>query len=552
MNAFLSVWTAVPWARARALASTRYGVVASALLAGAGPALAPPPFGLTPGLLGFALLLRLLAGADAVRPLRSAVWRAWLAGLAYFYISTSWVGEAFQVDAAEHGWQGPFAVAFLAGGLALLFAAAGLVYRCFGSRGARRILAFAAIFALEEWVRGHFLTGFPWDLVGEAWRAGSPMSQGAALAGAYGLTLITLILAAAPAIAFDQATPWRSRIWKLGGAFALFLVLWSYGAVRLALAPPAYTGVVVRVVQADIDQKDKGKPENLASILGAYGHLTAQHSTRKPDLIIWPEGAIPASMNDYLAPDTWTRIAVEQALAPGQTLLLGGYREVDSASGPRFYNSLVALRRTGAGIETVGVYDKYRLVPFGEYFPMDHLADVLGLKKLVHVGDGFSAGPPPRPLKLPSLPAVQPLICYESLFPSLPEPGILRAAAIVNISNDAWFGATSGPLQHLNIASYRAIETGLPMLRATPTGVSAVIDPYGRALSTLPHGAKAVLDAALPAPAAPPLYGLIKDRLFFILTTLALIVSIPPRFYVTAKSAAPGLLSRILVRRPPD
>jgi apolipoprotein N-acyltransferase len=551
MNARLSVWTAVPWARAKAWASTRYGVIACALLAGAGPALAPPPFGFTPGLLGFALLLRLLDGADAVRPLRSAFWRAWLAGLAYFYISTSWVGEAFQVDAADHGWQAPFAVGFLAGGLALLFGTSGLAYRWLAPQGARRVLVFAAVFALEEWVRGHFLTGFPWDLMGEAWRAGSPMSQGAALVGAYGLTLFTLILAAAPALLFDRVSR-RSRAWSLGGAFALFLALWSYGAVRLALARPANSSVLVRIVQADIDQKDKWKPENLASILGAYGRLTAAPAARRPDLIIWPEGAIPASMNDYLAPNTWTRIVVEQALSPGQTLLLGGYREVDSASGPRFYNSLVALRRTGAGVETVGVYDKYRLVPFGEYFPMDHLADVLGLKKLVHVGDGFSAGPRPRPLKLPGLPAVQPLICYESLFPSLPEQDILRPQAIVNISNDAWFGATSGPLQHLNIASYRAIETGLPMLRATPTGVSAVIDPYGRALATLPHGAKAVLDAPLPAPAAPPLYGLIKDRLFFILTTLVLIVSIPPRFYVTAKLAASGLLSRILMRRSPN
>ena len=552
MNALLSVWRAALWAHAKAFAATRYGVITGALIAGAGPALAPPPLGFTPGLLGFSLLLRLLDGTIERRRLRSAFWRAWLAGLAYFYISTSWVGEAFQVDAASHGWQGPFAVGFLAGGLGLLFGAAGLAYRWLAPQGARRALAFAAIFALEEWVRGHLLTGFPWDLVGEAWRAGSAMSQCAALAGAYGLTLITLVLATAPVVAFDLATPRRERIWTLGGAFALFLAIWSYGAIRLALARPAETNVVVRIVQADIDQKEKWKPENLASILGAYSHLTSAPAGRRPDLVIWPEGAIPASMNDYLAPNTWTRIAVEQALSPGQILLLGGYRGEDSASGLSYYNSLAALRRTGAGIEVVGVYDKHRLVPFGEYFPMDQLASVLGLKKLVHVGDGFSAGPRPRPLKLPGFPAVQPLICYESLFPALPAQVSDRPAAIVNISNDAWFGATSGPLQHLNIASYRAIETGLPMVRATPTGVSAVIDPYGRALSTLPHGAKAVLDGAMPAPAPSPPYALIGDGLFFILTTLVLIVSIPPRLYTTAKLATPGLLSGILVRRPPN
>lgn len=545
----MTAQVAAALARLRNFTATRAGAALASLGAGLAAAMAHPPFGFTPGLLGFAALLQLLDRVDGRRPLRSAFWRGWLAGLAYFFVSTSWVGEAFQVDAAAHGWQGPFAVGLLAAGLALLFGGAALAYRWSAPAGPRRLLAFAAWFSVEEWLRGHLLTGFPWDLVGEAWRAGSPMSQGAALVGAYGLTLATLILAAAPGLALDPRLPPRRRGEILAGAALALALVWSGGALRLALARPNLTPIAVRVVQADIDQKDKWKPENLAAILGAYGQLTAQPTPRRPDLVIWPEGAIPASMNDYLAPQTWTRLLVEQALTPGQVLLVGGYREVDGAAGPRFFNSLAALRRTPDGLVVIGLYDKHRLVPFGEYFPMDSLADALGLKKLVHVGDGFTAGPRPAPLAAPGLPALQPLICYESLFPSLPAPSSSRPSLIVNISNDAWFGATSGPLQHLNIASYRAIETGLPMVRATPTGVSAVIDPFGRPLKTLGHGQKADLDMVLPGPEAAPPYARFGDSLFFILAALVMIVSLPIRFYDAATHMVKAMASRGHSRR---
>jgi len=233
---------------------------------------------------------------------------------------------------------------------------------------------------------------------------------------------------------------------------------------------------------------------------------------------------VPAAVNDYLAPGTWTRAAIAGALRPGQTLLVGAYRVAGPPERPTYYNSLAAVRAGEAGdLRVVGLYDKFRLVPFGEYMPMDGVMSRIGFKKLVHVGDGFTPGPRPRPLVVPGLPPVQPLICYESLFPGFTREGAAASGAradwIVNVSNDAWFGATSGPIQHLNLASYRAIEEGLPIVRATPTGVSAVIDPFGRPLpdASLGLGKKGFIDAQLPEKLKPTFFSRAGDLLFWVL-----------------------------------
>jgi apolipoprotein N-acyltransferase len=188
------------------------------------------------------------------------------------------------------------------------------------------------------------------------------------------------------------------------------------------------------------------------------------------------------------------------SLQPGQLLLIGGYRYEGSVDAPVYYNSLVALRREPGDLVMAGVYDKHRLVPFGEYLPADGLLTAIGFKSMAHLGDGFATGPRPAPLAVAPGLKVQPLICYESLFPGLARPDA-GVRALVNVSNDAWFGVTSGPLQHLNLASYRAIEAGRPMIRATPTGVSAMVDAQGRVIDgqRLDLGARGVIDAPLPA-----------------------------------------------------
>ena len=477
---------------------------ALALAAGLAAALAHPPFGLLPGLLGYPLLLWLVDTADADRPLRSAFWRGWLAGLAYFAVGTWWIAEAFMVDAANQGWMDPFAVALMAGGVALFWGAACLVYRWAAVTGVARVLVFAGIFAGFEWLRGHVLTGFPWNLPGETWKAGSAMSQAAALVGAYGLTWLTLAMTASIVV-------WREgRAGKaaVGLAAATCAGLFLFGVARTQpdTAPSDTDQPTIRIVQADIKQSAKYDPAEFRRIVDAYVELTSRPypGGRVADIVVWPEGAIPDAIDNYLAPGTWTRAAIEGALKPGQTLLVGAYRVEGTQADYRVFNSLVAVRRTGEGLEASGVYDKHRLVPFGEFLPLDKLMGAWGVKTLVHVGDGFSAGPPPQPMHPAGLPVFQPLICYEGLYPGFTRNGARASGArpdfIVNVSNDAWFGATSGPLQHLNLSSYRAIEEGIPIVRATPTGVSALIDAGGAIIPGALHlGDSGVIDRTLPS-----------------------------------------------------
>ena len=392
------------------------------------------------------------------------------------------------------------------------------------------MLVFAGAFCLLEWLRGHVLTGFPWDLAGESWRAGSAISQGAALIGAYGMSWITVAASATPALLLDDGGGRRIGFGAVtAGALAL-ASLYGYGAARLDHGPPTTTRApVVRIVQPDIDEQADYTSERLRTIVQTYVDLTARSAARAPDIVVWPEGAIPAALNDYLAPTAWTRAAITGALKPGQTLLVGGYRVAGSPDAPVYYNSLMALRDQGGDLVETGVYDKYRLVPFGEYLPAAGLLKPLGIDKLVNVGDGFSTGPAPRPIAPVGVPRVQPLICYESLFPGFTRQGARfgRAAWIVNVSDDAWFGHTYGPLQHLNLASYRAIESGQPIVRATPTGVSAVIDAYGRIApgQRLDHGARGTIDAVLPPALVPTPYARVGSLAFWSLLALSAIAA---------------------------
>ncbi|MCR5878037.1 apolipoprotein N-acyltransferase [Phenylobacterium sp. J367] len=494
-----------------------------ALAAGLAAGLAHPPFGVLPGLLGYALILAML-DAEAPRPLRSAFFRGWLAGLGYFAIAVWWVVEAFLVDAAAHGWMAPFALVLLAGGLALFWGAAAVLYRWLAPPGMLRVLVFAGAFAGAEWVRGHIFTGFPWNLPGETWAAGSAPSQAAAAIGAYGLTWVTLALGAAPAVLFDKA----DRRWRvLAGALAAGALasLYAFGLGRLSHAVPvAADAPQIRVVQAMIDQKEKWRPENLRLIFQTYVRLSQRPSVRPPEIVVWPEGALPAVIDDLLAPSSDYGPALVAAFGDGQTLLMGANRvEVGADGDVKYFNSLVALRREAAGLRVTGVYDKHRLVPFGEFLPFGDLATKLGVRSLVHMPEDFTAGPPPVPVAPWGVPAVQPLICYEALFPGFTRAAVkrsgIRPAWILNVSNDAWFGQTSGPLQHLNLASYRAIEEGLPIVRATPTGVSAVIDAYGRVMpdARLGLGQLGVVDAPLPPALRPTLYGRVGDLPFALL-----------------------------------
>ncbi len=512
MKTSFATWIAsAPW-RGRFLA----------VAAGIAAALAQPPWGCLPGLLGYGLLFLVV---DRSPGPRTAFARGWQAGLGYFLLSLFWLAEPFQVDAEHQGWMAPLAVGLTSAFMALFWGSAAAVYRALAGRTPLRALLFAALLALAEWLRGHILTGFPWDPPGSLWAAGGAVSQIASVVGIWGLTWITLAIAAS----LFTAREGRSGLGLAIVAVAALIGLYAYGAHRLAQPAPPDAGPLLRVVQADVRQQSKYDPAAFASIVSRYVSLTERPAARRPDVVIWSEGAIPAAVDDYLAPGAWTRDLILAAVQPGQQLILGAYR---FGPGPRdkasVYNSLIALRRTADGFAQEGLYDKRHLVPFGEYLPLDKLATRLGIKAMVHVGDGFTPGGPPRSLVVPGLPRFQPLICYEALYSGFTRSAAARtgarAAWILNISNDAWFGHGVGPEQHLNLASYRAIEEGLPMVRVTPTGVSAVIDARGRIVpgERLGEGAFGVIDAPLPGALGPTLFERWGDAGFFLMLIASL------------------------------
>ncbi|WP_292070926.1 apolipoprotein N-acyltransferase [Brevundimonas sp. UBA7534] len=489
--------------------------IALALLAGAGTALAHPPFGVLIGLLGYPLLMILSERSDRAR---GAFWMGWLAGFAYFFIGCWWVAEAFFVN-PEQAWMAPFAASLLPAGLGLFWGGACALYRRFAPIGVVRVLLFAALFCAFEWLRGHVLTGFPWNPAGASWRAGGALSQFASVVGVYGLSLVTVAGVAALGPLVGPGL-WRGRWTSAALGLVALAGVAAFGAARLGGAELRFTDTVVRIVQANVDQESKWTPEAYRSIVERYLRLTAQPAARTPDVVVWPEGSLPAADYQVFAPGAGEGEGIARALRPGQTLLMGLARgEADPAApeGARYYNSLFALHdEGGAGLRVAAVYDKHRLVPFGEYLPLGSVMTAVGLRSLVHMPSDFSAGPTPAPIALPNAPPVQPLICYESLYPGFTTGAAGRPAWIVNASNDAWFGKTSGPRQHLNLASYRAIETGLPIARATPTGISAMIDPWGRIVDgeRLDPGVMGVIDARLPQATDATPYGRWGDGLF--------------------------------------
>lgn len=481
----------------------------AAFVSGLSGALAFAPFDLFPFLLGAIAVLVLLTDGAYSRPrfVRNAALLGWFWGFGAFLGGLYWVGYAFMVDPSSHAWQLPFAIVFLTGGLALFptvgTAAAALAW----SRAESRLFIFAATFGLSEWLRGHAFTGFPWNIAAYSWGASLGVLQSAAVIGAYGLTLLTVLFGAAFAELFSP-TP---RIRLPAVLVALFAVLWISGDVRLATTTvPDVHGVTLRIVQPNVPQAEKYKRQFVLRNWERLLTLSAGGSNRTITHLIWPEAAPPFLLQrEPIALDQ-----VRQLTARGLSLITGGERVVFGKDGDfRFYNSLFIFGRDG---RAVGVYDKFHLVPFGEYVPFAAVLNHVGVTKLTRGEAGFSAGDGPQTLGVPGAPSVGPLICYEILFPGA-VVGAQRPGWFVNVTDDSWFGPSTGPYQHLLTARVRAIEEGIPVVRAANTGISAVIDPLGRTKATLPLDEMGALDAPLPAAVAPTPYARFGDAGFWLL-----------------------------------
>jgi apolipoprotein N-acyltransferase len=499
-------------ARLAALAGWRADL--AALLLGMLSAAALPPVHAIPVLLvAIPGLLVLIGAAPGVR---AAARRGWWFGFGLHLLGLYWITDAILVEAATFWWLVPLAVPATAAALAVFVAAPAAAARL-APAGWRRALALAGAWTLADLARQFAVTGFPWNPWGSVWAVpggfGDVFIQPAALAGVHGLTLATLLLAASPMLG-----------WRWRGAAAALLAAWAaFGAVRLSAPTPPAPGVQVVLVQGDVAQGQKWDQALAMRIFTRYLDLTRQAAARlpagTPAVVVWPETASPFLMQT----DPAARTAVAQA-AGHAVSLIGGIR-FDDAGRPR--NSLFAVLPDG-GI--AAIYDKWHLVPFGEYIP-----DWLPLAVWVMPGGGFAPGPGPTTLRLAGLPPVGPLICYEAIFGGqIVAPGP-RPAWLVNVTNDAWFGNSSGPRQHLAAARMRAVEEGLPLMRAANTGISAGFDARGHELARLGIDAVGTLTIALPGAEPPPLFAR-----FGLVVPFVLGLAILGMGFLSGRGSAPG------------
>ena len=505
----LAHWVVLSWGWRRALI---------AVSAGALSALAMAPFDAWPVLfLTFPILVWLVDGAAGGRlgGLPSAAIAGWWFGFGYHLAGLYWIGYAFLVDAKMFGWLLPFAVIALPAGMACYTAAGLALARLLWTQGPARLLALAIALTVAEWLRGHLFSGFPWNSYGYALTGPLVLAQGAALIGIWGLTFFAIAIFASPAILTDDRADTRRPWLPLALGIVLLVALAGYGAFRLSRAPEAFVdGVRLRIMQPNLQQDEKFNYGAKARVMSRYLEMsdrsTGPSSTGVRDVthLIWPESAFPFLLTRE--PDALAQIA---ALLPqGTVLITGAVRAPEAPPGARVeraYNSIYAIDHDGS---ILSVYDKVHLVPFGEYLPFQDVLEKLGLMQLTKLPGGFLAGERRRAMSVPRAPRLLPFLCYEIIFPSAADTrGQAPPGWMLNLTNDGWFGISTGPYQHLQQARVRTIEQGLPLVRAANTGISAVIDPVGRIVKSLPLGAEGVMDASLPQRIDPPLYARMGD-----------------------------------------
>jgi apolipoprotein N-acyltransferase len=514
-----------------------------AFLAGAASTLALAPINVWPAMfVTFPLLVWLLDGAAASRSggIGAGFAIGWWFGFGYFFAGLYWVGHAFLVDARTFGWLMPFAVTLLPAGLALFTGLGLALARLLWTTGPFRILTLAAALSAAEWLRGHALTGFPWNAFGYALTTPLPLAESVSIFGIWGLTFIAVAVFASPATMADEPSetprPWLPLL-LAGLALA---ALAGFGAITLALHPTEIVdNVRLRIMQPNLPQGEKfnyGAKQQIMSryvalsdrvggTAGASSGAPAAAGLRDVTHLIWPESAFPF----FLAREPDALAAIADMLPPGTVLITGAAsvaEPIPGRAGLSAYNSVYVIDHTGTILQS---YDKLHLVPFGEFLPFQDLLERLGLMQLTKVQGGFLSGKRRRRIAVPGAPDFLPLVCYEIIFPGETVPKGERPGWLLNVTNDAWFGISSGPYQHFQQAKVTAIAEGLPLVRAANNGISAVVDPLGRVVGSLPLGQEGVLDAVLPRPIAPTIYARIGDAMFFIVVGVTIFVSLMTR-----------------------
>lgn len=448
----------------------------------------------------------------------------WMFGFGFFLVTFYWLGAAFLVEADKFAWAMPLAILILPAGLALFWGAGCASLSLVWSASPLRAVWLALALSAMEWLRGHILTGLPWGGFGQALAANTLTMQALSIVGPYGLTLFAFFLFSLPVLVFSTAD--HRNLGRKLAVFAgvLFVIQLGYGAYRLSSPTEvSVDNATVRLIQPNIPQKEKWKFENRSWIFNRLLALTTINDDQTPsdavDLVIWPESALPF----YLIEQPGALAAIVDALPQGAGLLTGALRREQSSNGADVvYNSIYQLGHDGT---ILGSYDKVHLVPFGEYLPKQFWLEAIGLEQLTVQRSGFASGTRRRLLKEDHLGSILPVICYEVAFSSelLSYPD--NADVIVNVTNDAWFGATAGPHQHLLLARMRAVETGLPVLRVANTGISAIIDGHGKVMRQLSLETGGILQEKVPTKLPKTFYSLWGNWIFFAMWLTSAIVT---------------------------
>lgn len=461
-------------------------------------AAALPPFHIWPlAFVGFAGLLLFL---EKTLTKRAAFVVGWWFGVGFFGGGLYWLTNAFLVHADKHGWLIPIAVPALAALMGLFIGLTALLAHVLAGQRKdvnstiARVILFAVAWTVLEWVRSWIFTGFPWNLMGTIWAFSDAMVQPGAWVGAFGLSFLTVLALSATAGVVQHSG--RLRNLSLVLMVGLPVMMWGAGEMRLSQAHvETHEGIILRLVQPNIAQKDKWKRELKISNFEEYLNLSEMpgQNGMRPSHVIWPETAVTYALDR----EPGVLRAIASVVPKGGLVLTGVPRMTKKGVKPfQVWNSLAAINDQG---DIKGGYDKVHLVPFGEYVPFREL---IPLPKITAGLVDFTSGAKQQTIELDGLPALSPLICYEVIFPNHVLDAEKRPQWILNLTNDGWYGDSPGPYQHLISARMRAIEEGVPLVRVANTGVTMVSDAYGRMRESIGYGVRGFIDVRLPKPLA--------------------------------------------------
>ncbi len=455
------------------------------------------------GMIAFPALLIIL---DILKSPVKAFFGGFLFAFGHHISGLYWISNSLLIEADKFAWLVPFAVSVIPAYLSLYIGFASYLTYKLKYNGLAKVLFFSSVWVLFEILRSYALTGFSWNLAGYTILKNLNLSQIAAYVGVYGLSLFVLIVFLSPYLVINafiesikDKSPYRLSLSLIYLMPIAFVISWlSYwGGQRINENKDRYENVAIRIVQPNIPQNEKFDRAKIGDHLFKYYTLTVdenQDKTFVPDLIIWPEAATPyiLTKNPEFLED------LKDIIPYGAYLAMGTIRsEGEDEDNQKIYNSIQFIDSEGVLSEVK--YDKHHLVPFGEYVPFRKYFP--NIEKITHGMGDFSEGEGVKTLKVGQIPAFSPSICYEIIFPTKVADFSTeeKPRFILNVTNDGWFGLSSGPYQHLDQARMRAIEEGLSVVRSANTGVSAIIDPFGRVLASLDLNKYGVVDGNLPA-----------------------------------------------------